>query len=110
MKSDLSKEPEEQRRYRWRLQHGDGDQRPRKHVFWRIAQAETAAAHVGLHVSAYPCRWHDEYERGETAAEHFHVGKDVAGGRHSGHRRSPVPLPHTLADHFPPHLLPGGTQ
>lgn len=108
MKSDRSQETPEQRQYRWRLQHGDGDQRRRKQVFWRIQQAQTAAEHVGSHVSAYPCRWHDDYERGETAPEHFHVGKDVAGGRHSGHRRYAIPLRHTLADHFPTHLLPGG--
>lgn len=43
-------------------------------------RAEHAASEIdysrsGLEYVAYPCRWHDDWRRGEHAALHWHIGR-----------------------------------
>jgi hypothetical protein len=107
VKCDHSKEQPRQRHDRWQSQHGDGDQRARKKSFFTIDAAERAASRKAVRYDAYPCRWHDDYDRGETAAEHYHIGRGLTVNENQQWHHVNVPLRQSLADRMPPHLLGG---
>lgn len=72
---------------RWTHQHGQ----KRKHATPELAQNHADELNTAKLIKGakpwgiYPCQWPDHYKYGETADEHWHVGRDGALTRKPHH-------------------------